>query len=59
MPAVPVWCAYGVPMGLEEEEEALFNPAFLALLVNRSAKDHEERSTRGIPWALKGDGEWR
>ena len=35
------------------EEEALFNPAFLALVVRAAAAEHEERSRgRGIPVVL-------
>jgi hypothetical protein len=34
------------------EEEALFNPAFLALVIRSSAKEHEERGGRGMPVVL-------
>jgi hypothetical protein len=34
------------------EEESLFNPAFLALIYHSSSKDHEARSTRGLPIVL-------
>lgn len=39
--------------GVRPREQAnLFNPAFLALLIERSAKGHEERSGNGLPWPL-------
>lgn len=34
------------------EEEALFNPAFLALIVNRATKEHEQRGNLGMPVVL-------
>lgn len=34
------------------EQANLFNPAFLAVLIERCANGHEERSGEGLPWSL-------
>lgn len=34
------------------EEEALFNPAFLALVIHRAVKEHEQRGGRGMSAVL-------